>query len=401
MNWWVCCYWHEPDAPTDPVGLVRIWALADSLVSGGDDVTVFAPRYRSSLVPRRSRVVPIRLLPGSIIRPISYAVGAFLSGLWRGLRRPPTVVYYRWMESLHPFLLARIFGAVCVCEINGEPVPPWGAAGWRGRLTHALASFSLRRCDRVVVLTEGLGRLVQSEYGVPADHVSLLPSGTDLSLFSPMERQRCVQAAGLDPACEYVGFVGSFYRYQGLTTLLGAFERLHARRPSVRLLLVGDGEESVALREQAVQRGLSSWIIWTGRVAYARVPLLIGAMDVCVAPFSADRGETSPVKIFDYLACGKPVVASAIPSVTAIFSESNGVVLVEPDRAECLADAVRALLDRPEESSGLGRDGRLFVEKRFGWEAIVRGLRALVEQPPPHHHQSLQRTRMNNAGERA
>jgi glycosyltransferase involved in cell wall biosynthesis len=400
MNWWICCYWHEPDAPTDPVGLVRIWALADALATVGDDVTVFAPWYRSALVSRRSRVAPIPLLPGPVIRPISYAVLAFFSGLWRGLRKRPTVVYYRWMESLHPLLLARIFGATCICEINGEPVPPWGVAGWRGRMTHALASFALRRCDRVVVLTEGLGRLVQAEYGVPAAHVALLPSGTDMSLFSPMEKNKCVQEAGLDPACEYIGFVGSFYRYQGLGTLLEAFERLHTRRPAVRLLMVGDGEEAEALREQAAQRGLSSWITWTGRVPYARVPLLIGSMDVCVAPFSGDRGETSPVKIFDYLACGKPVVASAISSVAALFSQSNGVVLVEPDRAEPLADAVLALLDRPMESRRLGHDGRIFVEERFGWEAIVQRLRGLAENMYPHH-QSQQRALNNNAGERA
>lgn len=400
MNWWVCCYWHEPDAPTDPVGLVRIWALADALASGGDDVTVFAPRYRSALVPRRSRVVPIPMLPGPVIRPISYAVLAFLSGLWRGLRKRPAVVYYRWMESLHPLLLARVFGATCICEVNGEPVPPWGAGGWRGRLTHALASFALRRCDRVVVLTEGLGHLVQAQYGVTADHVALLPSGSDVSLFYQREKNRCVQEAGLDQACEYIGFVGSFYQYQGLATLLEAFEHLHARRSSVRLLMVGDGEEASALREQAAQRGLSPWITWTGRVPYAHVPLLIGAMDVCVAPFCGDRGETSPVKIFDYLACGKPVVASAIPSVTALFSQSNGVVLVEPDRAEPLGDAVMALLDRPEESRRLGIDGRIFVEERFGWGEIVRGLRNLAGQNVCHH-QSQQRVLINNAGERA
>ncbi len=400
MNWWMCCYWHEPDAPTDPVGLVRIWALADALVSVGDDVTVFAPRYRSALVPRRSRVVPIPMLPGSIIRPISYAVLAFLSGLWRGLRQRPTVVYYRWMESLHPLLLARVFGATCICEVNGEPVPPWGAGGWRGRLTHALASFALRRCDRVVVLTEGLGQLVQTRYGVTADHVALLPSGSDVALFYPRERNRCVQEAGLDQACEYIGFVGSFYQYQGLATLLEAFERLHARRSSVRLLMVGDGEEATALREQAAQRGLSPWITWTGRVPYAHVPLLIGAMDICVAPFCGDRGETSPVKIFDYLACGKPVVASAIPSVAALFAQSNGVVLVEPDRAELLADAVFALLEQPKESQRLGHDGRTYVEERFGWEAIVQRLRDLAENIHPHR-QSQQRALINNAGERA
>lgn len=399
MNWWICCYWHEPDAPTDPVGLVRIWALADSLSASGESVTVFAPNYRSAWMPRRFLTVPVSMLPWRVIRPISYAVMAFVAGLWRGWRKRPTVVYYRWMESLHPLLLARIFGAICICEVNGEPVPPWGAHGWRGRLTHALASFALRRCDRVVVLTEGLGHLVETDYGVSTDRIALLPSGSDLALFHPQERSRCLQEAGLDPACEYIGFVGSFYQYQGLATLLEAFECLHARRSSVRLLLVGDGEDMTVLRGQAVQRGLTAWITWTGRVPYDRVPVLIGAMDVCVAPFRVDRGETSPVKVFDYLACGKPVVASAIPSVTSLFSRSNGVVLVHPECADVVADAVLALLNRPDEARRLGTDGRRFVEGQFGWESIVRRLRDMVMQFI-EHRQHRNRMMFDSAGER-
>jgi glycosyltransferase involved in cell wall biosynthesis len=247
-------------------------------------------------------------------------------------------------------------------------------------MTHTLAAFALRHCDRVVVLTDGLRSLVQSQYGVSPDRVVLLPSGSDTEVFRPKEMSLCRQEEQLDPACQYIGFVGSFYRYQGLATLLEAFARIHARRPSTRLLMIGEGEQAAALLAQATQRGLSSWITWAGRVEYTRVPTWIGAMDVCVAPFCGDRGETSPVKLFDYLACGRPVVASAIPSVTALFSRANGVVLVQPDQIDALADAVLDLLARPDEAGRLGREGRVFVEQRYGWDAIVRTLRELVRQ---------------------
>ena len=251
-------------------------------------------------------------------------------------------------------------------------------------MTHTLAAFALRRCDRVVVLTDGLRSLVQSQYGVQPDRVVLLPSGSDTEVFRPKEMSLCRQEEQLDPACQYIGFVGSFYRYQGLAILLEAFARIHARRPSTRLLMIGEGEQAAALVEQATQRGLSSWITWAGRVEYTRVPTWIGAMDVCVAPFCGDRGETSPVKLFDYLACGRPVVASAIPSVRALFSRANGVVLVQPDQIDALAEAVLDLLARPDEACRLGCEGRVFVEQRFGWHAIVRTLRDLVRPIIPH-----------------
>lgn len=386
MRWFLFCYWHEPDAPSDPVGLVRIWTIARLLVEGGDEVRVFPPRYRSASLQHGVPVTSIPLLPWAILRPVSYALWSFIVALTQAVRSKPDVVYYRWMASPHPLLFAWLVGAQCVCEVNGEPVPPWCASGLRSWMTHALAAFALRRCDKVVVLTDGLRSLVQTEYGVPSDRVAVLPSGSDLSVFCPRETDTCRQEAQLDPACQYIGFVGSFYRYQGLATLLEAFARIHDRRPSTRLLMVGEGEEAAALHGQATERGLSSWIIWTGRIEYMRVPSWIGAMDVGVAPFCGDRGETSPVKVFDYLACGKPVVASAIPSVTALFSRANGVVLVEPDRADALAEAILDLLSSPDEACRLGREGRAFVEQRFGWDAIVRTLRDLVRQIAPHDH---------------
>jgi glycosyltransferase involved in cell wall biosynthesis len=379
MRWFLFCYWYEPDAPSDPVGLVRLWALARQLSQRGDSVTVFPPRYRSSLLQRGFLVAPIPLLPWSVLRPISYAILSFVVSFVRACWSKPDVVYYRWMDSPHPLLVARLFGAQCICEVNGEPVPPWCASGLRSLMTHTLAAFALRHCDRVVVLTDGLRSLVQSQYGVSPDRLILLPSGSDTEVFRPKEMSLCRQEEQLDPACQYIGFVGSFYRYQGLATLLEAFARIHARRPSTRLLMIGEGEQATALLAQATQRGLSSWITWAGRVEYTRVPTWIGAMDVCVAPFCGDRGETSPVKLFDYLACGRPVVASAIPSVTALFSRANGVVLVQPDQIDALADAVLDLLARPD-AGRLGCEGREFVEQRYGWDAIVRTLRDLVRQ---------------------
>ncbi len=380
MRWFLFCYWYEPDAPSDPVGLVRFWALARQLSQRGDSVTVFPPRYRSSFLQRGFLVAPIPLFPWSVLRQVSYAILSFVVSFVRACWSKPDVVYYRWMDSPHPLLFARLFGAQCICEVNGEPVPPWCASGLRSRMTHTLAAFTLRHCDRVVVLTDGLRSLVQSQYGVSPDRVVLLPSGSDTEVFRPKEMSLCRQEEQLDPACQYIGFVGSFYRYQGLATLLEAFARIHARRPSTRLLMIGEGEQAATLLAQATQRGLSSWITWAGRVEYTSVPTWIGAMDVCVAPFCGDRGETSPVKLFDYLACGRPVVASAIPSVTALFSRANGVVLVQPDQIDALADAVLDLLARPDEAGRLGREGRVFVEQRFGWDAIVRTLRELVRQ---------------------
>ncbi|MDF0672790.1 MAG: glycosyltransferase family 4 protein [Nitrospira sp.] len=380
MTWFLFCYWYERDAPHDPVGLVRIWALADALTDVGDRVTLFPPRYRSARAQRICTVIPIPLIHLPLIRPLSYALLSFVHGLMQALIIRPDIVYYRWMDSPHALILAKLLRVPCVCEVNGEPVPQW--PGNQRKLvrgfTHLLTRLALKRCDRIVVLTEGLRALLQERYGVPLERIAVLPSGTDVQRFAAREAVASRLELGLLPDRPYVGFVGSFYRYQGLACLLDAMVLVRRVHPSAELLLVGDGEAVEELKQQAKEMGFGGSVTWVGRVPYWEVPTWIGAMSVCVAPFRGDRGETSPVKLFDYLACHRPVVASAIPSVVSTFTPDSGVQLVQPDDPRPLADAILALLNDPGRCARLGRQGRRFVEERFSWTAIVEQLRQWV-----------------------
>lgn len=384
MTWFFFCYWYEPEAPRDPVGLVRIWTLADALTNAGDRVTLFPPRYRSVLAQRLCTVIPIRLIHLPLIRPLSYALLSFVRGLMQALMTRPDIVYYRWMDSPHALILAKLLGVPCVCEVNGEPVPQWpeNQRKFVRESKHLLAKLALNRCDRIVVLTEGLRALLQERYGVPLERIVVLPSGTDVERFDARDAVACRLELGLLPNRLYVGFVGSFYRYQGLVCLLDAMMLIKRVCPSAELLLVGDGEATEELKQHATGIGFDGSITWVGRVPYREVPTWIGAMSVCVAPFRGDRGETSPVKLFDYLACHRPVVASAIPSVASTFTPDSGVQLVQPDDPRPLADAILTLLNDPRLCARLGRQGRRFVEERFSWTAIVEQLRQWVGKDP-------------------
>lgn len=382
MTWFCFCYWYEPDAPEDPVGLVRVWRLAESLTQAGESVTLFPPRYRSALTRRVLKVIPISLIHLPLIRPLSYALLSFVQGLARALLTRPDVVYYRWMDSPHVLILAKLLRVPCICEVNGEPIPDWLSERTRfgHRHRHRLAGLALRHCDRIVVLTEGLRTLLHTRYHVSLDRIAVFPSGTDVQRFLPQDIVEARRQRGLPLSCPYIGFVGSFYRYQGLTCLLEALALVKEALPTVHLLLVGDGEAMDGLREQSKRLNLERSIIWTGRVPYEDVPGWIGAMNLCVAPFRKDRGETSPVKLFDYLACRRPVIASVLPSVVSAFPAESGVEFVPPDQPRLLADAIIALLQDPDRCEVMGKQGRRFVENRFSWSAIAQQLRDWIGQ---------------------
>jgi glycosyltransferase involved in cell wall biosynthesis len=254
-----------------------------------------------------------------------------------------------------------------------------GASALRAGLARALERASTRGGDAVVALTPGLKRMVVERHGVAAERVTVIPSGTDPDHFAAGDAAAARAGLGLDPARAVVGFVGLFYLHQGVDTLLRALARL----PEPAGLLVGDGVMRPRWEALARELGLAGRVRFAGQVPYAEVPRWLAAMDVVAAPFTPHRGETSPFKVLDALAAGRPVVASDLPSVRPLAEASGGVVLVPPGDPEALAGALRDLLADPGRRATLGRRGREFVVARHAWDKIGRELQATLKAIGP------------------
>ncbi len=191
-----------------------------------------------------------------------------------------------------------------------------------------------------------------------------------------------------------VGFIGLFYRHQGVPTLLDALAALRGAFPHLRGLIVGDGVMRRAWEDHARRLGLGDVVQFTGQIPYARAPLYANAMDVVVAPFTADRGETSPFKVLDALACERPVVASDIASLRALASDSGAVTLVPPDDPAALGHALRELLTDRERRMAQGRRGRTFVCAQHDWARIGETLTQALAAGPPRRTDGTVRERL-------
>jgi len=277
--------------------------------------------------------------------------------------------------------MARAVRARLVVEVNADGLQfleQERAPRWKRQLFRRVERINLRGAHLVVTLTPGLRQMVVERYGVPADRVCVIPSGTDPHHFAPDDVARCRREIGLDPARPTVGFVGLFYRHQGVGTLLGALARLHQWRPDVGGLIVGDGIMRRTWEAQAERLRLDGAVRFTGQVPYTRVPVYLNAMDVLAAPFTGDRGETSPFKVLDVMACARPVVASDLLSVRSLADDSGALTLVPPDDAGALAQALGDLLERPERRAELGRRGRDHVCRHHSWRRLAGALESSV-----------------------
>ena len=375
-------YSYEEGLRADAGGFRKLWEVAAALSRAGHDATVLYPALPGRVPLRRVASATYPVLDARGLRPLT-AYPSMIARAWRLAReRKPDVVYFRSGLNVLPLVLRRLTGARLVLEVNADTLEfmrEGRRPRWEQRLFTAMEGRGARGSDAVVTLTPGLERMLAERYGVPRRRIHVVPSGTDVDHFVPADAAECRRRLGLPQRAFVVGFVGLCYRHQGVPTLVDAIARLRARQGGATGLIVGDGVMRRAWEAHARERGLAEAVRFAGQVPYAEVPTWLGAMDVVTAPFTADRGETSPFKVLDAMACARPVVASDLDSVRWLAKQADAVALVPPDNAGALADALSALAAHPARRADLGARGRQFACAHHSWGRIAAAIEPVLE----------------------
>jgi glycosyltransferase involved in cell wall biosynthesis len=170
-----------------------------------------------------------------------------------------------------------------------------------------------------------------------------------------------------------VGFVGTLKPWHGVSNLVDAFQQLHRLDSTARLLIVGDGPERGPIIKDVEQRGLGGAAHCTGAVDPDEIPALIAAMDVAVAPYPRlDRFYFSPLKVFEYMAAGRAVVASRIGQIAELIEHEVNGLLCNPGDAQDLGRALIRLHTDRELRSRLGQEAQNRIRRDYTWEATAR-----------------------------
>lgn len=247
------------------------------------------------------------------------------------------ICYTRGQDLTAP-LVALWRGAWGLVEAHGRPATP------RQRLM--LTWIARHPRGRLIVISEPLQELYQREFGLAS---TVAPDGVDLSRFDPtLSAEAARQTLGLEPG-PWVVYVGGLYAGRGLETLFEAMAGLPAK-----LLIVGgrDAAEVAAWQERAKNRGAES-VRFVGYQSPARTPLYMAAADVLAMPYGArtltPSGEDttawmSPLKLYEYLAAGRPIVSSDLPALRRVLTNGENALLTPPDEVAGLHQALQRLL---------------------------------------------------------
>ncbi|MDQ5985427.1 MAG: D-inositol-3-phosphate glycosyltransferase [Syntrophus sp. SKADARSKE-3] len=374
MNILIVAYWHDPRFKHKPGGLIRMYELADNLIGLGHEVTLMVPDLGFPKSQTRAKVVAVPFIDLPIFRPLSFHLLATLC-LLTICRKKVDRIYVRQMNSFLPFFVSKLFNIFSYFEIPNDPYIGYSSIGkYKRPLIQFIDRLCMRLTDQIVVLSEWSKSRIVSMGSLPAAKVLVFPSGTDTSLFHPMSKEAACQKIGVDPNHPYIGFIGSFLVHQGIDLLIDAAPLILEEKPDTRFLMVGDGPMRPVWNETIQKMGLKEQFIFTGHVPYREVPVYIGAMDICVAPHHRETNQASPVKLFDYMASARPVVASKIDVVEEIIAGCGCAVLVEPDSYEELAKGIISLLHNPALADELGNRGRYMAMARYDRKILTADL---------------------------
>ncbi len=370
----IMAYWHDPRFKKKVGGLIRIFELADNLKQMGHCVTLILPKIGYPRKQTIADVIEIPFIDLPIIRPIFFH---FLSSMYllKMLRRNADFIYVRQLNSFLPLLIARLYNMPSFIEIPNDPYIAYQSGSkMRCFFEKTMDKLSMALSDKIVVLSEWSKNRLNQLGGIPLSKVVVLPSGTDTDLFRPLEKEACCQKIGFDPSFFYIGFVGTFFVHQGIDVLIDTAPIILEKFSNVRFLLVGDGPMMDAWKNEVDQKGLREFFIFTGQVPYREVPEYIGAMGICVAPHLKDSNQASPVKIFDYMACGRPIVASDIEVVREIVGNSKCTLLVCPERADDLTRGIISLIEDKKKRAEMGDKGRKRAVYNFDRKKMAEDL---------------------------
>jgi PEP-CTERM/exosortase A-associated glycosyltransferase len=251
----------------------------------------------------------------------------------------------------------------------------------RYRLTHAMETYAFRHVDAITTICEGLRNDIVTR-GIPSAKVTVIPNAVDIKKFSIGGAPDEVLKAQLGLAgARVLGFIGSFYAYEGLDLLLTALPRILDQAPDVHVLLVGGGPQEDALKQQARQLGVADKVVFTGRVPHSEVNRYYDLVDVLVYPRHSMRLTelVTPLKPLEAMAQGRLFVASDVGGHKELIRDGETGVLFKAGDPQSLTDKVLSLLHSTGQWPALKQAGRRFVETERNWKTSVARYQAVYD----------------------
>ncbi len=342
---------------------IRILEESAGMIARGHEVHLLCPAEARIFAEAGRRGIPVTALPIGRKRP------AGVLALRRWLATHPADVVNThsstdsWLAALACRTMARPPAIVRTRHISA-PIPDNIASRW-------LYTGAVRH---VVTTGERLREQLMMQFGLPAEHVTSVPTGIDPARFFPGDKAEARHALGLDPARHYLGIVATLRSWKGHLYLLEAFAAL--ARPDWTLLVVGDGPQREALETRIAELGLSGRALLVGQQNNPEDWLR--ALDIFCLPSYANEGV--PQAVLQAMFTALPIVTTPVGAILEAVRDGESALVVPPREPDALRAAIARLADDPALAARLGAAARDHAWARFSRDAMLDRMEEVFSQ---------------------
>jgi len=284
-------------------------------------------------------------------------------------------IYIRHHSNLALALKFAFTKKLLWIEVNGlfkdENIFRAKTIGWRFKnfMGIFLEKLSFKKANHIFCVTSQLKEKIINNYSIRAENISFVSNGVDLIKYCPMDKNKCRKQLGLNNDYIYIGFIGSFIGWAGIDTFLNILPKVMLKHEKMQAIIVGNGENFEEYNRLAENLGIKSKVIFPGQVHSNIAPIWINTFDIGVAFIKPKGHGLSPIKLYSYMACGIPIVASNLEGFEPV-KEYNAGILVQKNIE--IQNALEKLITEENLRIEMGQNGRRCAEKLFSWEITAK-----------------------------
>jgi rhamnosyl/mannosyltransferase len=355
---------------------IHVYEICQNLQALGRNVTLFAPSLKNT----EEAAFAFRAVKRPrVLAPIFYQF-KLLPALYRFARKNNAILYTRQEAFMWaPTLVSKLLSVPLFVETNGiieeevlsDARLPLRNLWKRLRIFRSIERAAYEQATHIFTVTTGLKKYLQKKYSLTTKQITVVENGINDDLMRPASVVR------KDGELR-IGFVGHLAPWEGMAYAVRAMQKVVAKLPNAKLVIAGDGEQLAELTQLVNDLGLQKNVELLGRIDHADVPELLNSCDVCLAYYTTERaGMNSPFKVYEYLACGKPVVVSDIAGLSDHF---KGVVVpVKPEDSNDLAKKLVALLKDEPRRQKMSANALAYIQDNHTWRTTANAINSTLQ----------------------
>lgn len=302
-------------------------------------------------------------------------------------KNKPDILYERTsISTLLSVMIGRLTNIPSVIEFNGivtEELRLGDQANWRIKMTLFYESFISKHSSLIIAVSEKLKQWLIEAYCIPPNKIKVVSNGTNTNRFYPRDPQKARELYALPTENKfYIGYLGTLTPWCGLELLIECAPRVLRKIPNASFLIGGGQEPYLSGFKQLVRdKGLQNNFHFFGNIPWTKANLFINLFDIAVLPnYNYFLLGQSPLKLYSYLACGKPVIGPNIGEVEEILSSSELGNTFAANSSNDFADKLIKMLLDPDRRSKINDSAPQIIEEKHSWSYQVIELKKLINQ---------------------